>query len=168
MKKLYRLLCCMFTAVLLFTIAVSAHADVPKLGSKMISYAKATLSCLASGDYDKVVTGLPFSGVSPSADEWSSFTQGSFTGLSGSSPQAKYAVAYWTGRSWRVAVPISKPSSGSVETLVLSSEDGSAFSGYACLSWRDVEDEYLSSDYVRWDEEYSDANSATIENDVNR
>ena len=158
MKKL---LSCALIAALLIAMAVPALAEVPPLGSKMFKYAKAALTCLASGDYDRVVTGLPFSGLSPSADEWRSFAEGSFSDLPGSSPQTKYAVAYWTGRLWRIAVPVSKPSSGSVEALVLTSEDGS----YACLSWSSVEDEYRSADYVSWNEEYSGADSATVEND---
>lgn len=163
MKKL---LCCALIAALTLTVAAPALA-VPSLGSDMFKYAKAALVCLASGDYDKVVTGLPFSGLSPSADEWRSFAQGSFSGLTGSSPQTKYAVAYWTGNVWRVAVPVSEPSSGGVETLVLSSDDGSSFTGYGCASWGSVQSEYQSADYVSWSEEYSGANSATVENDVN-
>lgn len=165
-ERIQRLASGTLVVALLLALCAPALADVPSLGSKMIKYAKSALTSLASGDYDKVVTGLPFSGISPSADEWRSFAEGSFSDLSGSSPQSKYAVAYWTGHLWRVAVPVSKPSSGKVETLVLSSEDGSSFTGYACLSWSDVQSEYQSSDYVKWDEEYSGANSAKVANDV--
>ena len=162
MKKF---LCCTLIAALLIAAAAPALADVPSLNSKMFTYAKAALSCLASGDYDRVVTGLPFSGLSPSADEWRSFAEGAFSGLSGSTPQTKYAVAYWTGRVWRVAVPVSEPSTGSTETLVLTSEDGSSFTGYACASWDSVSGEYQSADYVAWEDEYSNSTSAIVEND---
>ena len=145
-----RFLCCALIAAVLIAASAPALADVPTLGPKMITYAKAALSCLASGDYDRVVTGLPFSGMSPSADEWRSFAQGAFTNLSGSNPQSKYAVAFWAGRAWRICVPVSEPSSDSVEALVLSSDDGSTFTGYAC---------------VTWDEEYSASTSAIVEND---
>ena len=160
-----RFLCCALIAALLIAAAAPALADVPKLSSKMFAYAKAALSCLAAGDYERVVTGLPFSGMSPSAEEWRSFAQGAFTGLSGSSPQTKYAVAYWTGHAWRVCVPVSEPSSGSVETLVLSSEDGDSFTGYACASWDSVCAGYQSADYVSWEDEYSASTSAIVEND---
>ena len=163
MKKL---LCCALIAALMLAVAAPALA-VPSLDGDMFKYAKGALVFLASGDYDKVVTGLPFSGLSPSADEWRSFAQGSFSGLVGSSPQTKYAVAYWTGRVWRIAVPVSEPSSGGVETLVLSSDDGSSFTGYACASWGSVQSEYQGADYVSWKDEYSGASSATVENDVN-
>ena len=161
MKKI---LCCTLIAALLIAAAAPALA-VPSLNSDMIAYAKSALSSLAAGDYDRVVTGLPFSGLSPSADEWRSFAEGGFSSLSGSTPQSKYAVAYWTGRLWRVAVPVSDPSSDDVEALVLSSEDGSSFTGYACLSWASVRAEYQGADYVSWDEEYSMSTSAIVEND---
>ena len=79
MKKF---LCCALIVALLVAVAVPALADVPALNSKMTTYAKAALSCLAAGDYDRVVTGLPFSGVSPSANEWRSFAQGAFRRIS--------------------------------------------------------------------------------------
>ena len=160
-----RLICCMLITALLIAAAAPAYAAVPTLGPKMISYAKAALKCLAAGDYERVVTGLPFSGLSPSAEEWRSFAQGAFTGLSGSSPQTKYAVAFWTGRAWRVCVPVSEPNSGGVDTLVLSSEDGSTFTGYGCTSWDAVRAAYQSADYVAWDAEYSASTSAIVEND---
>lgn len=160
MKKI---ICCTLAAILL--LATTALAEVPSLSENMFKYAKGTLSCLASGAYDKIVTSVPFSGVSPSADEWAGFAQGGFTDLTGSSPQTKYAVAYWTGSSWKIAVPVSEPSSGSVETLVLISEDGQSVTGYGCSSWVQVSSEYESSSYVRWNSEYNSSTSAVVEMD---
>ena len=160
MKKI---ICCTLVAILLLTAA--ALAEVPSLSENMFNYAKGTLSCLASGAYDKIVTSVPFSGVSPSADEWAGFAQGGFTDLTGSSPQTKYAVAYWTGSSWKIAVPVSEPSSGSVETLVLISEDGQSVTGYGCSSWSQVSSEYESSSYVSWNSEYNASTSAVVEMD---
>ena len=160
MKKI---ICCTLVAILLLTAA--ALAEVPSLSENMFKYAKGTLSCLASGAYDKIVTSVPFSGVSPSADEWAGFAQGGFTDLTGSSPQTKYAVAYWTGSSWKIAVPVSEPSSGSVETLVLISEDGQSVTGYGCSSWSQVSSEYESSSYVSWNSEYNASTSAVVEMD---
>lgn len=160
MKKM---LCCAIIAILLLTVCASA--EVPSLSESLFKYAKGTLSCLASGAYDKIVTSVPFSGVSPSADEWQNFAQGSFSGLTGSSPQTKYAVAYWTGSIWKVAVPVSEPSSGGVETLMLLSEDGQTITGYACTSWSQVQGEYASSSYVKWNSEYNPSTSAVVEMD---
>jgi len=158
-----RFISCMLIAVLLFCTA--AQAEVPSLSEKLFKYAKGALSSLASGEYDKVVTNLPFSDISPSADEWRSFAQGSFSSLS-SKPQTKYAVAYWTGRTWKVAVPVAEPASGSVETFVLVSEDGHSFSGYGCTSWSKIKNEYQNSNYVFWSDEYNASTSVIIESDV--
>jgi len=159
-----RFLSCFLIVVLLFCMA-AAQAEVPALSEKLFRYAKGALACLASGEYDKVVTNLPFSDISPSADEWRSFAQGSFSALS-ASPQTQYAVAYWTGRAWKIAVPVVAPVSGSEETLVLVSEDGSSFSGYGCTSWSKVQGEYQNSAYVTWNEEYNASTSVIIEKDA--
>ena len=158
-----RFLSYILIAAVLFCVA-AAQAEVPSLSEKMFKYAKAALSCLATGEYDKVVTSLPFSDISPSADEWRSFAQGSFSSLSGK-PQSKYAVAYWTGREWKIAVPVAETASDSVETFVLVSEDGSSFSGYGCTSWSKVNVEYQNSSYVSWNEEYNASTSVVIESD---
>ena len=162
MKKL---ICCTLI-VILAVMSASALAEVPSLSEGLFRYAKGALVSLASGAYDKVVTSLPFSDVSPSADEWRSFARGSFSSLTDGDPQTKYAVAYWTGRAWKVAVPVSTPDSGSVETLVLLSEDGSTFSGYACASWSSVCSEYQNSNYVVWNDEYNASVSAIVEPDA--
>ena len=75
MKKV---LCITLIGLLLLGLTSVAFA-VPKLSENMFDYAKATLSCLASGSYDKIVTSLPFSDVSPSADEWARFANGNFS-----------------------------------------------------------------------------------------
>lgn len=164
MKKF---LSCLLIAAVLLGCACCAHAEVPALSESLFKYAKGALTCLASGEYDKVVTTLPFSDISPSADEWRSFAQGSFSSLTGSSPQTKYAVAYWTGRFWQVAVPVSEPSSGGVESLVLTSEDGRTFIGYGCSTWKKIQAGYESSSYVSWNKEYNASTSVVVEFDEN-
>lgn len=159
MKKFF----CGFLAVLMLTACIGcANAEAPALSENMFKYAKAALVCLHSGEYDKLVTGLPFSGVSPSADEWRSFAQGC---LPDDTPQTQYAVAYWTGAAWKIAVPFYKPDSESTLTFVLLSEDGSSFSGYACTNWGKVEKEYRGCQYVSWNEEYTASTSVIIGND---
>lgn len=162
MKKL---ICSCLIAALLFTCTCSALAEIPSLSSSLFKYAKSALTCLADGDYQKIVSNLPFSGVSPSADEWKSLAEGAFTTLSGSDPQTQYAVAYWAGNVWKVAVPVSTPDDDNVETLLLISEDGQSFSGYGYSSWKKVSGEYRSSDYVNWNDEYNASTSVVIEND---
>ena len=162
MKKYFSIL--LIIALLLFCTA-GALAEVPSLSEGLFKAAKSALTSLASGEYDKVVTTLPFSDISPSADEWRSFAQGSFSSLTGASPQTKYAVAYWTGRIWKLAVPVAEPANSGVEALVLASEDGRTFTGYACASWGSVQKEFESSAYVSWNKEYNASTSVVIEFD---
>lgn len=162
-----RLISFIVLTALLLCCAGSALAEVPSLSENLFKYAKSALTALAAGDYEKVVTGLPFSDVSPSASEWRNLAEGSFSTLSGSNPQTKYAVAYWAGNVWKIAVPVSAPNSGSIETLVLVSEDGKTFTGYGCTSWKKVSGEYQSSSYVSWNEEYNASTSVVVENDFN-
>lgn len=158
-------LCCLLIACILL-FSASALADVPNLSEKTFKYAKSAIKSLAAGDYNAVVTSLPFSDISPSADEWRNFAEGSFSSLSGSNPQTKYAVAYWTGHAWKIAVPVSEPSGSGVETLVLISEDGRSFTGYGCSSWGSIEDELRSTNYVIWNDEYHGSTSVIVEPDA--
>ena len=144
MKKL---ICLVLALLLIGTAALAA----PQLSGSLFSSAKQAVGYLASGEYERLVTLLPFSGDAPSASEWESFAA-NYSGLSGA--QSKYAVAFWTGSVWVVAVPLQEPSSGSVEVLALSSEDGSSFNGYSYRSWSQIEDAYEKSDHVLWNEEY--------------
>ena len=154
----------MLAAVMLMT---AACAEVSQPSEKLFAYAKAALRCLAIGDYDQLVTSLPFSELSPSADEWQNFARGSFTTLIGAAPQQQYAVAYWQDSFWKVAVPVIEPSGDWVEALILVSEDGKSFSGYGCALWGQIRSEYQAADYVRWNEEYFGGTSAVIEFDMN-
>lgn len=146
-------------------LSAAALAEVPKLSENMFKYAKNALAALADGAYDKLVTSLPFSDISPSGDEWEELAEGAFTGLSGAEPQNLYAVAYWTGSAWKLAVPVSDPASSDVEVLVLISEDGKSFTGYGCTTWGKVKKEYQNADYVQWNEEYNASTSVVIEFD---
>lgn len=160
MKKI---ISCILIAALICTAA--ALAEVPKLSENMFKYAKKALASLADGAYDKLVTSLPFSDVSPSSDEWAELAEGAFTTLSGSEPQNVYAVAYWMGSAWKIAVPVSDPDSAEVEALVLLTEDGKSFSGYGYTTWGKVRKEYQNADYVQWNEEYNASTSVVIEFD---
>ena len=162
MKKI----CCIILALAMIFCLAAAHAQVPKLGERMFKLAKNSLACLASGDYDKIVTSVPFSGVSPSADEWRNLAEAGFTSLGNGKPQETYAVAFWTGDFWKIAVPVQAPSNAGVEALVLVSEDGSTFTGYGCSTWGRIEKEYRRAEYLQWNEEYNPSTSVIIESDV--
>ena len=147
MKKL---ICLLMIAVLLIPAALADSA--PKLGNDLFAYTKKALTCLASGEYERLVSNLPFSDVSPSASEWQNFA-GNYRDLS--EPQSEYAVAYWNGICWNIAVPVYEPADGSVEVLVLTSFDGLCFSGYRYATWDQICTEYASSEHVSWNKEYS-------------
>ncbi len=140
---------CVMLALLL--IGASALADVPQLSSGLFSSAKRAVGYLASGEYERLVTLLPFSDVAPSAAEWENFAA-NYSNLS--NIQSDYAVAFWSGSFWVVAVPMQVPDSGSVEVLALSSEDGSTFNGYHYSTWSKVESGYSQSSHVQWNDEY--------------
>lgn len=142
--------------LLMLCLSVSAQAEVPQLSGDLYNCAKQATVYLASGEYERLVTLLPFSDVAPSASEWQNFAEGNFTSLAGE-VQTDYAVAYWMGETWNLAIPTLEPNDPSVEALVLSSTDGTSFSGYRYAVWSQIEEEYLSSSYVLWNKEYVDA-----------
>ena len=137
--------------LVLLLIGACALAAVPQLSNGLFSDAKKAVAYLASGEYERLVTLLPFSGVAPSAAEWEGFAR-NYSTLSG--VQQDYAVAYWAGGSWRIAVPLHTPDYGGVEVLMLLSGDGSTLTGYRYATWGQVEGEYSASDHVIWNREY--------------
>jgi len=144
MKKLLMILLAVMLA------ALPAHA-APQLSDRLFSVAKRAAECLMAGDFDRLAEDMPFSGEAPGAEEWASFA-GNYSGAGHA--QQKYAVGYWTGGGWRIAVPIETPDSPDVEVLLLNSDDGATFSGYRYAEWGQVEREYEASDHVVWSSEY--------------
>ena len=138
-------------AVLALMLIGATALAAPQLSDSLFSSAKQAVGYLASGEYERLVTLLPFSDVAPSASEWESFAA-NYSSLS--SVQSDYAVAFYTGSVWVVAVPVQVPDSGSVEVLALSSDDGASFNGYRYATWSQVESACQQSDHVIWNEEY--------------
>lgn len=138
---------------LMLCCAVAAQAEVPQISGDLFACAKQAVVYLSSGEYERLVTLLPFSDVAPSATEWQSFAEGNFLTLGGE-VQTEYSVAYWTGSSWTLAVPVYAPDGNAIETLVLTSDDGLSFSGYRYCDWLTVQTEYEMSDYVTWNKEF--------------
>ena len=141
----------MMLILLALALAAMPALAAPQLSDSLFSAAKQAAECLMTGDYDRLAGAMPFSGGAPSADEWASFA-GNYS--DSGHAQQKYAVGYWTGGGWRVAVPIETPDSPDVETLLLTSDDGATFSGYRYATWGQVEREYAGSDHVVWSSEY--------------
>lgn len=136
------------TALCLLCLA-SAQA-APTISPRLFTAAKAAVAALAAGEFDRLAESMPFSGQAPSAAEWARFAR-NFTQLK--DVQQTYAVAYWIN-GWRLAVPAHPPAEGSVEALMLTSDDGTAFNGYKYVLWSQVVREYAASEKVIWDQEY--------------
>ena len=145
MKK--QLLALLIAAIMVFGPLAAA---APQLSDSLVSAAMEAAGCLVSGEYERLVTVLPFSGVSPSAEEWERFARG----FSSAGPAwADDAMAYWKGGSWRIAVPIQLPDSGDVEALLLQSEDGQTITGYKHTTWAQVIEDAQSGEMASWDGE---------------
>jgi len=141
--------------ILLISFVPQGYAGTPQLSDTLFGSAKEALRCLASGEYERLVAILPFSGYSPSADEWRSFAQGNFSTLN-QGVQTEYAVAYWNGGHWKLAIPLETPSRGDVEVFLLQSQDGQTFCGYQYGRWANVYAEVQAAEHVTWNREYTD------------
>ena len=159
MKKI---ICAVLIAALLMCSAY-ALPSVAMPSNNLFIYTIDAMNLLAGGAYDQVVSTVPFADAAPSAAEWKNFAEGNFTTLTGSTPQNRYVVLYWTGDLWNVAMPVHEPVNDEIEVLVLSSEDGKTFIGYGCSQWGDIREEYKASPVVRWTEEYVGATYSQIE-----
>ena len=143
----------------LLLIGSTAWAATPKLSKDLFSSAKKATEYLASGEYERLVRLLPFSGTSPSASEWEQFAN-NYSDLT--QIQTEYAIAFWTGSIWVVAVPLQIPSDGSIEVLALSSEDGSSFNGYRYATWAQIQKASGDSKRVEWNKEYIADNANVV------
>ena len=127
-------------AALILALLTSAGAlAAPELSGKLVKAAKSAVGYLASGEYERLVTLLPFSGVAPGAAEWERFARNYDAISKGGKP-----VAYWKGGCWNIAVPVS--GGDDAEALMLLSEDGSTFTVYRYATWSQAKDEYRNSD----------------------
>lgn len=142
---------CLCIVLICLMIGAAALAEVPSLSNNLFASAKQAVVYLASGEYERMVTLLPFSDVAPSAQEWEGFAA-NYANLN--DIQTDYSVGFWTGSMWVIAVPMQVPETGDVEALALSSEDGVSFSGYRYATWAQVEAAYADSERVLWNAEY--------------
>jgi len=150
------------TVMALLLVGTVALAGAPKLSAELFDSAKQALVVLASGEYDGLSERLPFSGNAPDVRQWQSLADG-FSDLS--SVQTDYAVGFWTGSIWVIAVPVQPPSDGSVEALAFSSEDGATFNACRYATWKQIESACGKSSRVIWNQEYV-GGSATVVADL--
>ena len=150
------------TVLALLLVGTTALAGAPKLSAGLFDSAKQALVALASGDYDALSDRLPFSGGAPDARQWQSLAE-RYADLS--SVQTDYAVGFWTGSIWVIAVPVQPPSDGSVEVLAFSSEDGATFKACRYATWKQIESACSEISRVIWNQEYV-GGSATVVADL--
>lgn len=155
MKKL---MAAMLALVLLAAGALAENA-VPALNGQLFEDAKDALVMFENGDYASAAELLGFA----DAAELEKFITGNYKTF-GNGVQTSVSVAWYSGSSWRLAVPLYEPASPDVETLVLTtiSTDASAFYGYVYAPWSDVESALAECDYVIWNEEYTNSDSVRI------
>ena len=135
-----RLICLMLAALMCGMPTLAA----PQLTDELRQAAGTALSYLASGEYERLVTLLPFSGIAPGAAEWERFARN----YESIEQTGRDAVAYWKNGSWVIAVPTKDPKADDAEALMLLSEDGKSFTGYRYATWTQVAREFADSDGV--------------------
>ena len=133
---------CIALAALTLAWSVAGMA-APELSKALLKTAQSAAGYLASGEYERLVTLLPFSGIAPGAAEWARFARNYGT-LTHVEPEG--AVAYWKGESWIIAVPMASEIDENTEALMLLSEDGKTLTGYRYATWDQVEREYARCD----------------------
>lgn len=69
------------------------------------------------------------------------------------------AVAFYMDGLWYLALPVSEPRDGDMETFVLISPDQAAFTGYAALSWSTVVEMSDLAEECYWNVEYNPVRS---------
>ena len=163
-NDMFRKLTALLLILALVLLACPALADsAPQ--DQYFKRAKDALYALAQGDTAQALEKLAFSYALPddSDDKFLQFVKDYLPLLSADTVQTQVAVCYYESVSaqWLMAIPISEPASDDVMALVLMSSDLSTFSGYAALSWAEVNDGVALSDSVFWNTEYS-AGSAVL------
>ena len=147
-------------AILALLLAgTAALAGTPKLSPDLFDCAKDALLDLAAGDYEGLCQRIPFSDSAPDINWWAALAE-AYSDLT--DVQTDYAVAFWTGGIWILAVPVQPPSDGSVEALAFSSEDGSSFKACRYATWEQVENAFSDSSRVIWDKEYVGGNATVV------
>ena len=150
-----RTLCAILALILVGTAALAA----PRLSPGLFDSAKQALVALAAGGYDELADGLPFS----DASQWQRLAEG-YASLE--DVQTDYAVAFWTGNIWVVAVPLQPPTDGAVEVLAFSSADGDSFDACRSAVWSQVESACSESSRVVWDKEYVGGSATVVADQV--
>ena len=152
LKKCCALVLCLLLAAMPLALAENIPSD------QYFTRGKDALGLLAQGKTQEALDKLAFSYVQPddSDERFLQFVKDYLPGLNEQTVQRDVAVCYWEALSgqWLLAIPISEPKSDDVMALVLMSADFETFTGYAALSWAEVNEGTAASEYVWWNVEY--------------
>ncbi len=148
--------CALVLCVLLAAASVALAEAVPS--DQFFTRAKDALELLAKGKEKDALEKLAFAYALPedSDEQFLKFVKEYLPELDKKTVQREVAVCYWedVSRLWLTAIPISEPKDDDVMALVLMSEDFETFTGYAALSWAEVNEGTANSRWVWWNVEY--------------
>ena len=153
---MFRKLCALILCVLIAAAPLALAEPVPS--DQFFIRAKDALGLLAQDKTKEALEKLAFEyAVKDDSDEkFLQFVEDYLPDLDEKTVQRDVAVCYWedVSKMWLMAVPISEPTDDDVMALVLLSEDFETFTGYAALSWAEVNEGTANSEYVWWNLEY--------------
>ena len=153
---MFRKLCALVLCVLIAAAPLALAEPVPS--DQFFIRAKDALGLLAQDKTKEALEKLAFEyAVKDDSDEkFLQFVEDYLPDLDEKTVQRDVAVCYWEALSsqYLLAIPISEPKSDDVMALVLMSPDFETFTGYAALSWAEVNEGTANSEYVWWNVEY--------------
>ena len=153
---MFRKWCALVLCILLAAAPVALAESVPS--DQFFTRAKDALELLAQGKEKDALDKLAFVYALPddSDEKFLRFVKDYLPKLDKKTVQREVSVCYWEAVSerWLMAVPISEPKDDDVMALVLMSEDFETFTGYAALSWAEVNEGTANSEWVWWNVEY--------------
>jgi hypothetical protein len=145
-----------WVAIALATALMAAFpllASAKGMDDSLFDSAKEALTLMSYGEYAKALKKLDFADP-PSEADFEDFVCFELDDVLTQSVQTDVAVSFRRGKKLYLAIPVEEPSSRDVETLVLSSANGTRFDGYRAASWGDVMKQVNADDGAVWNEPY--------------
>jgi|GEM_PF-3347988 len=153
---MFRKWCALALCAMLCALPLARAEAIPS--EQYFARAKDALVLLAQGREQEALDKLAFVYALPdgSDDQFLQFVKDYLPDLNEKTVQREVAVCYWEAVSeqWLLAIPISEPRNDDVIALVLLSSDFETFTGYAALSWAEVNEGTATSEWVWWNVEY--------------
>ncbi len=154
---MFRKICALALCLLMVALPLVRADAMPS--DQYFVRGKDALEFLAQGKTDDALKKLAFAyEASGDSDErFLQFVADYLPDLNRKDVQREVAVCYWESATnqWLLAIPISEPIDDEVKALVLLSHDFDTFTGYAVLTWGEVNEGTAASAYVWWNVEYN-------------